>query len=90
MREVGALICKTKAGKLVLGSIGVGTQRLVRVPLHCPVGKPYILFHTHPSGSPVPSKLDIQALHRYDIPYLCIYARGRTVCYGRQKSEQNR
>lgn len=83
--EFGGMLCKTPAGKLTRGPLGVGTATGVQFPDQCPAGtKNFGSFHSHPKsggGSPLPSRQDMREAKRVPMPNLCIITSEKTACY---------
>ncbi|MDP2661296.1 MAG: DUF4329 domain-containing protein [Dehalococcoidia bacterium] len=83
--EFGAMLCKTPAGQLTRGAIGVGTATSVQFPETCPPGASVVgSFHAHPKsggGSPLPSAQDMREAKRVGMPNLCIITSEKTSCY---------
>lgn len=80
-RERGYTVCKGN-GRYSRGPTSVGTATNVNIRVVCPRGsRPVALFHTHPTGSPLPSATDMKTGRRLRIPYVCVKQRGTTRCY---------
>ncbi len=71
--EHGFAICQDAAGNTVAGRETAGHRYGVQIDVSCPAGfKPTGLFHTHPGGTPQPSRQDIREGCRLGIRHLCI------------------
>lgn len=54
-REIGLCVCETGENFLTFGDETSGQ-------IHCGACNPKVLFHTHPAGTPTPSREDINGL----------------------------
>jgi proteasome lid subunit RPN8/RPN11 len=80
-RERGFVVCKGPHG-YSKGPASVGTKSSVSVTVACPMGsRPVAIQHNHPGGDPSPSAQDYRTVRQFNIPYICVRAKGRTRCY---------
>ena len=83
--EFGFMLCRTSAGQLTRGAMGVGTSTGVQFPDKCPAGSKIVgSIHSHPKeggGSILPSAQDMKEARRIGMPNLCIINNETTACY---------
>ena len=71
--EHGFCICEDGRGNFAAGRETTGHRYGVQIDVSCPPGfRPTGLFHTHPGGTPEPSRQDIREGCRLGIRHLCI------------------
>ncbi len=71
-KECGFVACKDNEGALSRGAAACGTENNMSVTVECPPEtKACGIVHNHPSGIPVPSRLDMETSDKFNIP-VCV------------------
>lgn len=80
IKECAFIVCADKKGKLQRGAQSCGSRSNVSVPIKCSRNsqKPVAVVHNHPSGIPIPSKLDMETAKKYNLK-MCVKTEGRPV-----------